>query len=62
MLCLNRKISHSEPRSELPEVPLNGIGFNAEPLDLKATFYKTEELRSLLSLGRIWVSSGMYLY
>ena len=38
---------------------LNGIGFNAEPLDLKSYFHKTDELRyKLNSLGALWVSGG----
>lgn len=38
---------------------LNGIGFNAEPLDLKSYFNKAGELRAKLnSLGSLWVSGG----
>ncbi|AUP79217.1 Type 1 glutamine amidotransferase-like domain-containing protein [Flavivirga eckloniae] len=38
---------------------LNGIGFKAEPLDLKMYFHKKDDLRNKLnSLGALWVSGG----
>lgn len=49
--------ANQHQQTEIAE--LNEIGFQAEPLDLKAYFHRTEALQHKLeSLGGLWVSGG----